>query len=257
MFAAFMLDTWVAGLIVAITAGVVGWFVVLRGASFAAHALPLGTFPGAAAAVLLGIAPSAGVAGFGLAGVVAIWVLGRRGRPEVATALTLVMLLATGALLLSWTDRYAAQVYALLFGQVLGVSRASLGGMALAGAGAVALVLAGFRPLLLGAIAPDLAAARGARPAAWEFGFLAAIALAAAVAVPVVGALLTFALMVGPASCGRAVSARPELALAASVAIALALMAGSIALSYITNWPVGCFAGLGGAGCYALGRALL
>ncbi|WP_035189824.1 metal ABC transporter permease, partial [Acidiphilium sp. JA12-A1] len=88
--------------------------------------------------VLLGIAPSAGVAGFGLAGVVAIWALGRRGRPEVATALTLVMLLATGALLLSWTDRYAAQVYALLFGQVLGVSRAALGGMALAGAGAVA-----------------------------------------------------------------------------------------------------------------------
>ncbi|WP_287849578.1 metal ABC transporter permease, partial [Acidiphilium sp.] len=76
MFSAFMLNAWAAGLIVAVTAGVVGFFVVLRGASFAAHALPLGTFPGAAAAVLLGIAPSAGVAGFGLAGVVAIWALG-------------------------------------------------------------------------------------------------------------------------------------------------------------------------------------
>lgn len=257
MFSGFMLNAWLAGAIVAVTAGVVGYFVVLRGASFAAHALPLGAFPGAAAAVLLGIAPVGGVAVFGLAGVAGIWLLGRRGRPEVATALTLVALLATGTLLLSRTDRYADQVYALLFGQILGVGPGELRAMAAAGLAAVIAVLAGFRPLLLGAVSGDLAAARGARPVLLELGFLAAVALAASAAVPVVGALLTFALMVGPASCARAVSARPVVALGASALIALVTCLGAIACAYLTDWPVGLFVGVAGLGCYLTGRVLL
>lgn len=253
MFSAFMLNAWLAGAIVAVTAGVVGYFVVLRGASFAAHVLPLGAFPGAAAAVLLGIAPVGGVAAFGLAGVAGIWALGRRGRPEVATALTLVALLATGTLLLSRTDRYADQVYALLFGQILGVGPGELQGMAAAGLVAVLAALVAFRPLLLGAVSGDLL---GRRAGLLELWFLATVALAASAAVPVVGALLTFALMVGPASCARAVSARPVVALGASVAIALAVCLGAIACSYLTDWPVGLFVGIAGLGCYALGRWL-
>jgi zinc/manganese transport system permease protein len=103
MFASFMINTWLVATIVAVVAGCVGFFVVVRGASFAAHALPLGTFPGAAAASLLGVNPLVGLVMAAAAGVVGIAWLGRRGRHEVATALCLMMLLGLGALFLSTT----------------------------------------------------------------------------------------------------------------------------------------------------------
>ena len=127
----------------------VGFFVVIRGASFAAHALPLGAFPGAAAASLLGINPLFGLLAFSGLGVIGISQLGRRGRHEVATALSLVMLLGLGALFLSMTTEYSQAVYALLFGEVLGVSAADLAPVAAISALAIALTAALFRPLLL------------------------------------------------------------------------------------------------------------
>ena len=96
MFSSFMINTWIAATIVAAVAGAVGFFVVIRGSAFAAHALPLGTFPGAAAAGLLGINPLVGLLVFSGLGVIGISQLGRRDRHEVATALSLIMLLGLG-----------------------------------------------------------------------------------------------------------------------------------------------------------------
>lgn len=255
MFSGFMVDAWIAGSIVAVTAGVVGFFVVLRGASFAAHALPLSGFPGAALAVWLGIDPLVGLVMFGLMGVVGIGALSRHGRPEVATALTLVMLLGLGTLFLSRTRQYGQAVYALLFGQVLGVGRADLVPVAVVGVVAVAAVLVLFRPLLLNALSADMAGALGVAPGWMDAGFLVILALASSVALPVVGALLVFSLMVGPASCARSLSSRPERAMAISVAIALGTVWASIALSYASDWPVGFFVGGFGAVAYAVGLA--
>jgi zinc/manganese transport system permease protein len=98
MFASFMINTWIVASIVAVVTGFVGFFVVIRGSSFAAHALPLGAFPGAAAARLVGVDPLLGLVVFAGLGVVGISQLGRRGRHEVATALCLVTLLGLGAL---------------------------------------------------------------------------------------------------------------------------------------------------------------
>lgn len=98
MFSSFMTNTWIVATIVAAVAGVVGFFVVIRGSAFAAHALPLGAFPGAAAAHLLGLNQLLGLIVFSGLAVVGINQLGRRGRHEVATALCLVMLLGLGAL---------------------------------------------------------------------------------------------------------------------------------------------------------------
>ncbi|MGF6805068.1 ABC-type Mn2+/Zn2+ transport system permease subunit [Paraburkholderia sp. Clong3] len=126
MFSSFMTNTWIVASIVAAVAGFIGFFVVIRGASFAAHALPLGTFPGAAAASLLGINPLFGLIVFAALGVIGIGWLSRRGRHEVATALCLVTLLGFGALFLSMTSEYSQAVYALLFGEVLGVSNTDL-----------------------------------------------------------------------------------------------------------------------------------
>ena len=90
MFSSFMIDTWIAASIVAVVAGIVGFFVVVRGNAFAAHALPLGSFPGAAMAHVLGINDFVGVGLFAALGIAGISQLGRRSRHDVATALSLV-----------------------------------------------------------------------------------------------------------------------------------------------------------------------
>jgi zinc/manganese transport system permease protein len=91
-------------------------------------------------------------------------------------------------------------------------------------------------------------------PFAVELGFLALVALATTMTVPVVGTALIFSLMVGPPAAARAFTARPGVAIALSVAIALAVVWAAIALSYQTNWPVGFFVGAFSAASYAVGR---
>ena len=121
MFSSFMLNAWIVATLVAVVAGVVGFFVVLRRASFAAHVLPLGAFPGAAAASLLGFNELSGIVAFSGLGVLGISQLQRWERREVATALWLAVALALGTLFLSMTRQYAQGLYALLFGEVLGI----------------------------------------------------------------------------------------------------------------------------------------
>ena len=122
MFTGLMVNTWIAATAVAVIAGVTGFFAVLRGSTFAAHAIPNGAFTGAAGASLLGLNPFVGLAVFSVAGALGIAGLSRRARNDVATALTFVMMLGIGALFVSWSTEYAQEAYSLLFGEVFGVS---------------------------------------------------------------------------------------------------------------------------------------
>jgi zinc/manganese transport system permease protein len=253
MFSSFMENAWIVATMVAVVAGIVGFFVVLRGNTFAAHALPLGTFPGAAAAGFLGVNELWGLVGFAVLGVAGISALGRRQRNDVATALTLIFLLGLGTLFLSLSRQYSQGVYGLLFGDVLGVSAADIPPVAAIGFFVVAATALLFRPLLLSAVSADLAAARGVSGRI-GFLFLALLGLATAMALPVVGALLVFSLMVGPPSAARLLTGRPLPALFLSVAIAVATVWAAIALSYETNWPIGFFVGALAAGWYGVGR---
>jgi zinc/manganese transport system permease protein len=256
MFSGFMVDAWALSTIVALIAGVVGFFVVLRGSAFAAHAIPNGAFAGAAAASVVGANELLGLGVFAVAAALGIGALGRRGRHDVATALALVVMLALGTLFLSRTSQYEAQLYALLFGEVLGAGRSEI--LPVAGL-AVACVLALgalYRPLLLSSAAPELGEAKGVSPARIEHAFLVVLALATAMTVPVVGALLIFSLMIGPPAAARAVAKGPTAALGLSVVFALVTVWSAIALSYVTNWPIGFFVGLLGAAWYALGRVV-
>ena len=187
MFDDFMVNTWIAATLVAVVAGIVGFFVVIRGVSFAAHALPLSAFPGAAAANLIGVNPLIGLLVFSGLGVTGISQLARGGRRDLATALSLVMLLGLGALFLSRTTEYFQAVYALLFGEVLGVSNEDLGPVAALGAVSVALVVILFRPLLLNSVSAELGEARGVSARLMEVLFLGVLALATSMALPVVG----------------------------------------------------------------------
>src|ERR1700759_3649306 len=149
-----MVDAWIVGTIVAVVAGAVGFFVVTRGSSFAAHALPNGSVAGAAGAALIGIDTLIGLAACALLGALGIALLGRRGRHDVATALVLVLMLALGALFLSLSSQYAPEVYSLLFGEILGIGSGELvPTAALAAVSGLWLALL-YRPLMLSSVLP-------------------------------------------------------------------------------------------------------
>jgi len=254
MFSSFMTNTWIVVTLVAIIAGFVGFFIVLRGASFAAHALPLGTFPGAALASLLGFNSFIGLIAFAGIGVFGISQLSKNGRHAVATALCLVMLLSLGTLFLSMSSQYSQQVYALLFGEVLGVSSTDVWLIGGIGILVIAVTIKLFSPLLISSVSPELAEVKGISARKMEVWFLAILALATAISLPIVGALLVFSLMVGPAAVARSLTSRPVPAVLLSIAISLITVWLAIALSYETNWPVGFFVGGFGALFYGAER---
>jgi zinc/manganese transport system permease protein len=254
MFSSFMTNAWEVGTIVAIVAGVVGFFVVLRGSAFPAHAIPNGAFAGAAGANLIGINPLIGLGVFSLFAALGIGSLSRRGRADVVTALALVLMLALGAAFLSQSTEYEPEIFSLLFGEILGVSSSKILPVALLGAVCILAVAALYRRLMLTSIAPEIAAARGIQPQRTELAFLVVLACATTMTVPVVGALLIFTLMIGPSAAARCFSDRPDLAMALSIVIALLTVWAALASSYEMNWPVGFFVGTFSAAWYGLGR---
>lgn len=254
MFAGFMVNTWLVATIVALVAGVVGFFVVLRGSSFAAHGIPNAAFAGGAGANLLGVNPIGGLLVFAVAGALSIAFLSKRGRRDVATALAVVMMLALGALFLSFSTEYASATFSLLFGEVLGISSSELGPTAALAALAVVGIVLCWRPLLLSSAMPELAEARGVRNHRVELVFLLIVAVVSSAAVPVVGTLLMFSLMIGPPAAARSFTTNPFVAVVLAVGFALATVWTAIAASYATNWPIGFFVGALGAAFYLAGR---
>lgn len=254
MFSGFMVDTWIAASLVAVIAGVVGFFVVLRGNAFAAHAVPQGAFAGAAGASLIGVDTLVGLGVFAAAAALGIGWLSRRGRHDVVVALVLVLLLGLGSLFVSWNTQYAPQLFALLFGEVLGVNNSQLLPTLILAVASLVAVIALYRPLLLTSALPEVAAARGVPVGALQLLFLVVLALATTMTLPVVGALLIFSLMIGPPAAARSITARPLLAIALSVVLALLTLWVSIAIAYERNLPVGFLVGTLSGVSYAVAR---
>ncbi len=172
----------------------------------------------------------------------------------MATALTLVMMLGLGALFLSMSVEYAPAVYSLLFGEVLGISSNEITPTAILGLLCILAVAVLFRPLMISSILPEVGEARGVSSFGMDMLFLAVLALATTMTVPVVGTLLIFSLMIGAPAAARSFVDRPLPAMALSVAIALLIVWIAIAASYQTNYPVGFFVGAASAVAYTLGR---
>lgn len=255
MFATFMTNAWIVATMVALVAGVVGFFVVLRGSAFPAHAIPNGAFAGAAAANFFGFNVLWGLGACSVLAALGIGTLGRRGRHDVATALALVVMLSVGAVFLSRSGEYEPQLYSLLFGEVLGVSSQELLPVALLAVASLAAIAVMYGPLTLSSVAPEVAEAKGIRSHHMEMAFLVVLAVATTMTVPVVGAMLIFSLMIGPPAAARCFTDRPPIAIALSVAIALVTVWLAIAISYETNWPIGFMVGTFAALDYGVGRA--
>jgi zinc/manganese transport system permease protein len=249
----FMVNAFAASGIVAVMAGVVGYFLVMRGQTFAGHALSHVGFTGATGAVLVGMSPLWGMISFTLLAGIGMGALGERlsGR-DVAIGVILSLSLGFGLLFLHFYTAYATQATALLFGNVLGVSHetlAVLAGLAVVSLGALAVIM---RPLLFASLQPELAEAKGVSLRFVSILFLAITALAVAASTQIVGVLLVFALMVGPAAAAQNVTTRLSSGLLLSAVFALAQAWIGLTLAYYTDWPTSFWITMLAAGVYGL-----
>jgi zinc/manganese transport system permease protein len=238
----FMQHAFQAGTLVAIVAGVVGYFVVLRRLSFAAHALSHIGFSGAAGAVLIGLNPLAGLLAFTIGGGTTIALLGKRAiNQDVQIGTVLAFILGLGVLFISLYKGYATEAYSLLFGEILGISARSVAITAIAVLFTLAAVTVLFRKLVFTSIDEDVAEAKGISLPGMNVAFMVLVALAVSVSVQVVGVLLIFALMVTPAAIADRIAKRPVQGVAISVGVSVLATWVSLFVSYYLPYPVSFF----------------
>lgn len=236
--ASFMRNAFLGGTLVAVAAGLIGYFVVIRRDSFAAHALAHIGFPGATGAVLVGAPVTLGLAVFCLAGGLAIGALGKRvDRREVATGTTLAFATSLGVLFASMATRSTGTTTSVLFGNLLAVSDGELVVYLAFTVGVVAALAVVARPLLFASVSPDVAEARGVPVRGLAIAFMVLLALVVTMAVQVVGTLLLFALVVTPAATALLITARPAAVVALSTLISVAAVWVGLVLSAMFDLP--------------------
>ena len=233
----FMRNAFVATAIVGIVAGAVGYFLVLRGETFAGHALAQVGFPGATGAALVGLSPIAGLGLFTVIAGIGIGLLGSKAQRDVAIGIVLTLSLGLGLLFLHFYTAYAAQATNVLFGNVLGISLGTVEIMAVLGFVSLVALLLLARPLLFASLQPELAEARGVRLGLVSTLFMVVVALSTVEAMQIVGVLLVFALMVAPAAIALRLTRRIATGIAMAVALAIAIAWARLVLSFLTDWP--------------------
>ncbi len=234
----FILNALAAGGIVAIVAGAVGFFLVMRGQTFAGHALSHVGFAGATGAVLLGLPPFWGLLALTVIAGLAMGFLGDRvsGR-DVAIGMVLSLSLGLGLLFLHFYTSFATQATSLLFGNVFGVDKATVYILGLLGIACLVALAVITRPLLFVTLQPELAEAKGVSPRLLSVLFLGLVAVAVAEAAQIVGVLLVFTLMVGPAAAAQRLSSRLGYSILLTVLLGLGEAWLGITLAYYTDWP--------------------
>lgn len=255
----FMQNAYAAGTLVALLAGTAGYFVVLRGQSFAAHMLSQVGFPGAAAGALLHVSPVLGLLVFCAAGALAVGGLGRDvdagdRTQSAAIGSILALALGLGLLFVRLHGGGTQLIYSFLFGAILGITDADVQVTAAVALAGLAILAAIGRPLVFASVDPDVADARGVPVRALAMAFLLILAISVAVTVQIVGTLLVFALLVAPGAAALQVTARPVAGVAISVAVAVAVTWAGLALAYFTDLPVGFLVTTLALGAYAAAR---
>jgi zinc/manganese transport system permease protein len=241
----FMVNALEAGTIVAVMAGIVGWFMVLRRQTFAGHTLSLMAFPGATGALLIGLSAAAGYFVFsGIAALVIGLAAGaqtqrNRGEESAITGAVQACGLACGFLFLSLYHGVLANYESLLFGTFLGITRGQVLTLAVVAAIALALLAAVGRPLLFASLDEGVASARGVPTRALGLGFLAVLGLAVAETAQITGTLLVFALLVAPPATAQLITPRIGASLVLSVVLGVLITWVGVALAYYYNYPVG------------------
>ena len=235
----FIQNAFFAGSVVAVVAGFVGYFLVTRGLTFAGHALSHIGFAGAAGALLIGVDPMFGLLLFTIASGIGIGVFGKDLREEdVNIGVIMTLMLGLGALFISLYRGYAEQAYSILFGTILGINRTDVLITLIFGVVTLVVLAAIFRPLLFSSIDPEVAEVRGVPVRALGIIFLILVAIAVSMSVQVVGVLLIFTLLVGPAATATRLVSAPLQAVGVSIALALAYTWLGIFLAATGSLPV-------------------
>ncbi len=229
-----------ASLLLGIVSGAVAPLIVMRKMSFAAHATGELALMGAAAALLLGVSVTVGaVAGAVLASLV-LALLGMREQ-DSTTGVVLAFGMGLSVLFIYLYPGRTSEAYALLTGQIVGVSGASLGTLAVVTAVVVVVVGVLWRPLLFSTVDPVLAAASGVKVKLLAAVFAVIIGVVASQGVQIVGALLLLALLITPGAAAVKVTANPALAVVLSACFAVVSAAGGLVLSLGPGLPVSPF----------------
>ena len=239
-----VLNAFRAGSVIAVVAATVGWFMVLRRQSFAGHTLALVGFPGAAAAVWLGIGVTIGYFSACVAAALVIAILpaaGRRGYREESAVIGTVQAfaLACGTLFISLYKGFLGGTTSLLFGTFLGISAAQVITLAIVGVAVLVTIAVIGRPLLFASIDPDVAAAHGVPVRALDVTFLLVLGATAAEASQITGALLVFALLLLPPATAQLITARPGPSLAWAIVIALVTVWSALFVAVYSTYPIG------------------
>jgi zinc/manganese transport system permease protein len=255
----FMRNAFVAGAVAAVMCGVIGWFAVLRGETYAAHTLASVAFPGASGAVYLGLAPLVGYFGFAVAGAGLIaWLSppgsGRHERHSATVGAVQAVALAIGFWFVSLYRGFLSSLSGFLFGSFLGVTRDDVLVLTVTAVLALGLLAVLGRPLLFASVDPRVAEAAGVPVRAVSLLYLILLGCAVAEASQFTGVLLVLALLVVPAASASALTARLAAGLALSVALALGTVWAGLAAAYFTNRPVGFWVTSVGFAGYVLAR---
>jgi zinc/manganese transport system permease protein len=238
MSSAFMRNALLGGTIIALAAGLIGYFVVVRNTAFAAHALAHIGLPGATGAVVVGLPVAFGLGVFCIGGAIVIGALGRRAADrEVATGTVLALATGLGLFFNSLATKSSSTLTNILFGNLLAISNQQI--LTFATLLVVLAVSIGFiyRPLLFASVNAQVAEAKGVPVRGLSVVFMALLGLAVTMAVQAVGTLLLFALVVTPAAAAIMLTARPAAAMAVSAAISMASVWLGLALAAMFNAP--------------------
>jgi zinc/manganese transport system permease protein len=240
----FTVNAFRAGTIVAVLAAITGWFMVLRRQSFAGHTLALVGFPGAAAAVWLGLGVAIGYFAFCVAAALVIAALpggAQRGRSEESAVVGTVQsyALASGLLFIALYKGFLNGTNALLFGSFLGITTAQVTQLAVAATVALAVLAVIGRPLLFASVDTDVAAAHGVPTRTLDLAFLLLLGATAAEVGQITGALLVFALLVLPPATAQMITARPVRGIVMSILLALLTVWVALFIAFYSPYPIG------------------
>ncbi|OTA27066.1 zinc ABC transporter permease [Alloscardovia macacae] len=236
--APFVQRAFIAGILISVAAGLVGYFVITRKSAFAAHALAHIGLPGATGAVLLGIPVLWGMGLFSIGGALVIGALGKRAADrEVATGSVLAFATALGLYFSNLSSGAAKQMQSILFGSVLTITDEQLFTFAAFDIILLAVLLLIFRPLLFSSLDENVARAKGLPVTLLGIIFMIMMGSVITVAVPAVGTLLIFALVITPADTAMMITRSPLRAIVMTIVLCLIAMWGGLVLSTIFDMP--------------------
>jgi zinc/manganese transport system permease protein len=252
----FVQNALVAGILVAVVAGLVSRFVVARNMSFAVHALAEVGFTGSAGFILIGLSPVLGLLSGSMLTALLIGALGLRIRERDAVVGVIMGFgLGMGVLFITLNSRYASEAFTILLsGAITTVSRDDLVLLGIVGAITLVGLSVMYRPLTFATVDPVVAEARGVPVRLISVLFLLMLAAAVAEAVQVVGVLLILTLLITPGATAERLTAHPGLATVASVGVALFATVGGILLALVTTVPVSVYVTTIAFVCYLAAR---